>query len=665
MARKKTSSPASPIPVGNCEVVVEGNAKCFTSQSNKNSLLLVPSGGTKTQISVALSEEVNKKTRHGLGDLRSRIYGEDNGNSSHPDCKFLLINPKDTDSSSKSLLKEVQFLYMKELPAMNFAANTGKESTFIERCVSNGKYCTLLLRYRSVENAGEIIAAITYQIIPADTQYAEIPLAAVSSMYQHKGIGRMLYTEMRKRLRDVGICKILCWGDNESAGFWHKQGFISIAEIDTKGKAPRLPIKVDIRRALCFPGGSTLMISHLNNHLQDTQENVIKMSLSYKKPFLPAADKVQPLECIEKSANPLMSENQISAGAEHLQQEAYGFPLNDSPTNCQELVPYEKLNINTTDLCSVKHGCENLSSTHDRDTKRRVWETSLSSLKSKRVKASHLADYKSYSASGFVLESERKGDSCCDGCSLAPIRDKSLPEAKAVESPAAGCMLTTIEGCIPVDPPISTESRSTGRTFNIMLMDIADGAKKMHLTKIIEELGGAVTADGSLTTHVLTGKIRRTKNFCIALCSGAWILSPNWLKASFREGRFVDEMPYILEDEEYLKKFRLDLKEPVLRARSRPQALLKGYNICLSAHILPPMKMLSAIIRSAGGNVLRAFDKIRDKSSTIFVACEEDMEEALLAVKGGIRTFSSDWFMNCIMKQELDLEALQFAESLS
>lgn len=49
---------------------------------------------------------------------------------------------------------------------------------------------------------------------------------------------------------------------------------------------------------------------------------------------------------------------------------------------------------------------------------------------------------------------------------------------------------------------------------------------------------------------------------------------------------------------------------------------------------------------------------------TIFVACEEDTDEALLAVKSGVRTFNSEWFMNCIMKQELDLDAPQFAESL-
>lgn len=58
------------------------------------------------------------------------------------------------------------------------------------------------------------------------------------------------------------------------------------------------------------------------------------------------------------------------------------------------------------------------------------------------------------------------------------------------------------------------------------------------------------------------------------------------------------------------------------------------------------------------------FAKISEKSRTIFIACEEDMDEALLAVKSGVRTFSSEWLMNCIMKQELDLDAPQFAESL-
>lgn len=35
-------------------------------------------------------------------------------------------------------MQEVLKLYSKELPAMNYAANTGKESMFLERCIANG-----------------------------------------------------------------------------------------------------------------------------------------------------------------------------------------------------------------------------------------------------------------------------------------------------------------------------------------------------------------------------------------------------------------------------------------------------------------------------------------------------------------------------------------------
>ncbi|KAJ6912152.1 hypothetical protein NC651_014736 [Populus alba x Populus x berolinensis] len=187
---------------------------------------------------------------------------------------------------------------------------------------------------------------------------------------------------------------------------------------------------------------------------------------------------------------------------------------------------------------------------------------------------------------------------------------------------------------------VSKEFQSKGECFRIMLMNIADDDKKTHLTKVIETLGGGVTPDGSVSTHVVTGKVRTTLNFCTALSSGAWIVSSKWLKESFRRGRFVDELPYILYDEDYVLKHKAELKDAVLRARARPQALLKGYN------------------------VISGLDKENEASKTIFVASEEDIEEALSAAKKGMRTFSSDWLMNCIMRQELDLEAQQFAESL-
>jgi len=38
-----------------------------------------------------------------------------------------------------------------------------------------------------------------------------------------QGLGCLLYVELRRRLHNVGIRTIFCWGDKESEGFWFKQ----------------------------------------------------------------------------------------------------------------------------------------------------------------------------------------------------------------------------------------------------------------------------------------------------------------------------------------------------------------------------------------------------------------------------------------------------------
>lgn len=62
--------------------------------------------------------------------------------------------------------------------------------------------------------------------------------------------------------------------------------------------------------------------------------------------------------------------------------------------------------------------------------------------------------------------------------------------------------------------------------------------------------------------------------------------------------------------------------------------------------------------------LINKLDDITQPLKTIFLACEEDMELALDAAKRGIKTFSGEWFLSCVMTQELDLEAPQFTESL-
>lgn len=65
----------------------------------------------------------------------------------------------------------------------------------------------------------------------------------------------------------------------------------------------------------------------------------------------------------------------------------------------------------------------------------------------------------------------------------------------------------------------------------------------------------------------------------------------------------LDEASHILHDEDYQLKYETDLKSTVLRAKTRPNSLLKGYDVCVGPHVRLPIETSSAIIKSAGGNV--------------------------------------------------------------
>lgn len=70
--------------------------------------------------------------------------------------------------------------------------------------------------------------------------------------------------------------------------------------MDTKGRARRLPVKADIRKSLCFPGGSTLMVCHLRKELSDDDANSVKCLPSQPQPhqnsFTPAIVENEGLE---------------------------------------------------------------------------------------------------------------------------------------------------------------------------------------------------------------------------------------------------------------------------------------------------------------------------------------------------------------------------------
>ncbi|KAL6134014.1 hypothetical protein ACLB2K_066247 [Fragaria x ananassa] len=133
----------------------------------------------------------------------------------------------------------------------------------------------------------------------------------------------------------------------------------------------------------------------------------------------------------------------------------------------------------------------NCSSEQGKVAKRKVWKSSISSLKSKKVKGSH-----HQSESNSINGSEF----CLQGCSFVSSKDKSLLadwDSSSKEKIAEECGAVTMT----LETSVRKEFQSQRESFKIMLMN-----KKANLKKVIEDLGGAVTCNGSTSSHVVTGK---------------------------------------------------------------------------------------------------------------------------------------------------------------
>lgn len=126
-------------------------------------------------------------------------------------------------------------------------------------------------------------------------------------------------------------------------------------------------------------------------------------------------------------------------------------------------------------VSDVKTNC--LCSTHGSGAKR-VWEASLSSLKSKKVKGGHSV--------GCNIVSESAGDSSCyHTCPSAAPESSLLGLPHSDPSTRMGIIAESCaRGEIVSEASFKKELMSHKQCFKIMLMNIADDVKKEKLTKV-------------------------------------------------------------------------------------------------------------------------------------------------------------------------------------
>ncbi|KAJ0978878.1 hypothetical protein J5N97_014352 [Dioscorea zingiberensis] len=188
---------------------------------------------------------------------------------------------------------------------------------------------------------------------------------------------------------------------------------MSIGKVDNKGKARRLPLKAGIRRPLCFPGGSTLMIAHLKNdigldyplqcNMCSTEIgalspcNCVNMTLGLVKAKLEGSPKSTAVD------KPLIHQIPVGKDPYHVSmrdgcfrddETVEGISAGASKRACwSKLDSCSKMEYNTLgkDMVLADAGCDAKGSAYyfGKGLKRQMPKTLSSSLKSKRVRGGH------------------------------------------------------------------------------------------------------------------------------------------------------------------------------------------------------------------------------------------------------------------------------------
>lgn len=159
--------------------------------------------------------------------------------------------------------------------------------------------------------------------------------------------------------------------------------------------------------------------------------------------------------------------------------------------DCNGPVSFAEIeNPRTASIAELSNAIDNLDETHcscSTQSAKRVWKASLSSLKSKKVKGVHLHHFHSDSNKDFVPNSNGF-DNCSQACSLGYSKHEILARGSPKDFSTSKCTQNFGNGFgnvnVASEDLVCEELHTLGKSFKIMLMNIADETKKTQLMKV-------------------------------------------------------------------------------------------------------------------------------------------------------------------------------------
>ncbi|CDW54594.1 zf-Apc11 and PTCB-BRCT and BRCT domain containing protein [Trichuris trichiura] len=184
----------------------------------------------------------------------------------------------------------------------------------------------------------------------------------------------------------------------------------------------------------------------------------------------------------------------------------------------------------------------------------------------------------------------------------------------------------------------------------------------MNLAKKIVWLGGKVVTSVLDCTHLVTVDLKRTRKLLEGIALGRYILTPQWVRQSYKQQSFLEAMQFIVKDEGNEKFFGFNVKLSIFRARQK--RMFEKILFYLTPSVQPLPSILSEIVQTAGGSVLKQRPsskkllQLREQGVRfVIITCDNDFHLCQTLVQTGIDVHSAEFILTGILRQELDFQS--------
>ncbi|KAJ9052403.1 regulator of Ty1 Transposition [Entomophthora muscae] len=341
------------------------------------------------------------------------------------------------------------------------------------------------------------------------------------------------------------------------------------------------------------------------------------------------------------------------------------FPAGVSLDFLVGIAPYSHKDLDP----SLKHApIEHIESSQDSDLSRDITPASRSGLGQPR--APRKAASSATQALAKLMEAQNQYEHVARNklkkLSAPPLALGGAIEANAILPPKRS--LSTA----PNNPPKAasskkkvTETEKASRPRRSIVVEVTPTVKKVRVAEVVEptksiqvsavskvrilftgykptneekkgirSLGGAIVTSTEDCTHLISQTASRTAKFICAISRARLIVTLQWLAKSIENKAFLEETPFLLNDQAHEARFGFSLAESIRKAKEKP--LLAGYEFAITPSVTPDPATLTSIIVASGGDVLSTFPLKRvisddgrsivgSKSKLIILACPSDL----------------------------------------